>query len=176
MDKSNIDLDKLKNCMCEGKESTLFSCLFSLPPRQFALLSSLIGVILNDNLSANELNALGNFMVNTGLTILTAVAQEQLIEDKSQQTEGKLIWYIYICYKDVLMKKVREFFKFADFYMPFDIIVINIFTDWLTDELNLTCVFVILIKFRWSRCFDNNQFQNIIMHVLNCHFCVIWNF
>ena len=91
MDKNNVDLDKLKNCICEGKENTLFSCLFSLPPRQFALLSSLIGFILIDNLSADELNSLGNFMINTGQTILTAAAQEQLIEGKRQQSEGKVI-------------------------------------------------------------------------------------
>jgi len=60
---------------------------FSLPPKQYALLSALFGLLLIDGLDAAEQNSLGNFIVNVGSTILTAAAQSQLIESNDKKNE-----------------------------------------------------------------------------------------
>lgn len=59
--------------------------LFSLPPKQFSLLASLIGLLLIDGLDLGEQNSLGNFLVGVGQAILTAAAQEQALQDKKQK-------------------------------------------------------------------------------------------
>ena len=60
---------------------TSLSCLFNLPPRQFSLLSSIIGLMLTEGLDINQQNSLGNFLVNIGQNMTTAAAQQQLLED-----------------------------------------------------------------------------------------------
>ncbi|HOQ02194.1 MAG TPA: hypothetical protein PK604_15540 [Acetivibrio clariflavus] len=60
---------------------------FSLPPKQFALLSSLIGILLIDNLDLNQQNALGNFIVNVGQAILTSAAQAQTLQNNNSQND-----------------------------------------------------------------------------------------
>lgn len=57
---------------------TLVSYITSLPPKQFILLSSLIGILLIDNIDAKDQIILGKFINNIGQTILTAAAQEQI--------------------------------------------------------------------------------------------------
>ena len=56
----------------------LVSYITSLPPKQFILLSSLIGILLIDNIDSKEQIILGKFINNIGQTILTAAAQEQI--------------------------------------------------------------------------------------------------
>lgn len=56
----------------------LVSCITSLPPKQFILLSSVIGILLIDNIDAKDQIILGKFINNIGQTILTAAAQEQI--------------------------------------------------------------------------------------------------
>jgi len=60
---------------------------FSLPPKQYALLSALIGLALIDGLDADQQNSLGNFIVNVGSTMLTAAAQNQLIESGNKKND-----------------------------------------------------------------------------------------
>lgn len=69
----------------KGADDTQASCFFSLPPRQLALLSSLIGILLTDNLNPDQQNTLGNFIVNIGQVILTSAAQGQLLQDNGSQ-------------------------------------------------------------------------------------------
>lgn len=57
---------------------TLVSYVTSLPPKQFILLSSLIGILLIDNIDTEDQFILGKFINNVGQTILTAAAQEQI--------------------------------------------------------------------------------------------------
>ncbi len=57
---------------------TLVSYITSLPPKQFILLSSLIGILLIDNIDTKDQFILGKFINNVGQTILTAAAQEQI--------------------------------------------------------------------------------------------------
>jgi hypothetical protein len=81
----------LNDCsnLCKDTNNCLIkSCLLSLPPKQFALLSSLFGIIIIDDLTVEQQNAIGNFLVNIGQTILTAAAQEQSLQsDNSQDTQ-----------------------------------------------------------------------------------------
>lgn len=63
------------------------SCLLSLPPKQFALLSTIFGLLLLDDLSIDQKNALGNFIVSVGQTILTAAAQEQSLQTDNSKDD-----------------------------------------------------------------------------------------
>jgi hypothetical protein len=60
---------------------------FSIPPVPFALLSSLIGALLIDNLNLNQQNSLGNFLVGVGQILLTAAAQGSTLESGSKQNQ-----------------------------------------------------------------------------------------
>lgn len=53
--------------------------LFSIPPAEFALLSSIIGVIIAAPLELMEQQSIGNFLVSTGQSILTYYSQKELI-------------------------------------------------------------------------------------------------
>lgn len=56
----------------------LISCITSLPPKQFILLSTLIGILLIDDIETKDQFIFGKFINNIGQTILTAAAQEQI--------------------------------------------------------------------------------------------------
>ncbi|HOJ11815.1 MAG TPA: hypothetical protein PK733_14650 [Clostridiales bacterium] len=85
------------NCVSCGKaqngsssnimENRVKSCFFSLPPKQFSLLATLIGILLIDNLDANQQNSLGNFIVSIGQGILTAVSQQALLESNEEKND-----------------------------------------------------------------------------------------
>jgi len=47
-------------------------------PKQFVLLSTLIGILLIDDIDPKDQIILGKFINNIGQTILTAAAQEQI--------------------------------------------------------------------------------------------------
>lgn len=49
-----------------------------IPPEQFTLLATIIGVLLSSELDPNEQNSVGNFLVSVGQTLLTSAAQAQL--------------------------------------------------------------------------------------------------
>lgn len=66
-------------------ENLLAKCFFSLPPKQFSLLSSLIGILLIDNLDLDQQNSLGNFIVNVGQAILVSAAQAQMLQNNNSQ-------------------------------------------------------------------------------------------
>ena len=81
------DDKSLNNKACDNI-SPIESCLLSLPPNQFALLSSIFGLILLDGLNVDQKNALGNFIVNIGQAILTAAAQEQSLQNNNKQNKS----------------------------------------------------------------------------------------
>jgi hypothetical protein len=64
------------NCDKTNKNCLKGSCFFNIPAKQFSLLSSIIGILLIDNLNIDQQNAFGNFLVNVGQNILTSAAQE----------------------------------------------------------------------------------------------------
>lgn len=67
-----------ENNVSSNTYKALVSCITSLPPKQFILLSSLIGILLIDSIEAKDQIILGKFINNIGQTILTAAAQEQI--------------------------------------------------------------------------------------------------
>lgn len=89
MDKSGKNYRVVSSGQCDNKNTgnTLTPCFFSLPPRQFSLLSSIIGILLIDNLELDQQNSLGNFIVSIGQAILTAAAQGQSLKSRSQQND-----------------------------------------------------------------------------------------
>jgi len=48
-----------------------------IPPKQFTLLSTLLGLLLTADLNENEQNSFGNFLVTVGQALLTNVSQVQ---------------------------------------------------------------------------------------------------
>lgn len=79
-------------CIGPGKNTGSPGCnplsgFFSLSPVQFALLSSLIGILLIDDLDIEQLNSLGNFLVGVGQNLLTAAAQGALLESTAGQDD-----------------------------------------------------------------------------------------
>ncbi len=81
------DDKSLNNKACDNI-SPIESCLLSLPPNQFALLSSIFGLLLLDGLNVDQKNALGNFIVNIGQALLTAAAQEQSLQSSNAQNNN----------------------------------------------------------------------------------------
>lgn len=76
-----MDMDcnnKSKNCIKK-------SCFFNIPAKQFSLLSSIIGILLIDDLDINQQNALGNFSINIGQNITTSAAQETVLNSDDNQ-------------------------------------------------------------------------------------------
>jgi len=76
----NNNLYTESNCV-----NPFVECFFSLSPKQFSLLSSLLGILLIDNLDLNQQNSLGNFIVNIGQAILTAAAQGQILQSNNSK-------------------------------------------------------------------------------------------
>lgn len=72
------DSDAVKENISSNTYKTIVSWIISLPPKQFILLSSLIGILLIDGIDAKEQIILGKFINNVGQTILTAATQEQI--------------------------------------------------------------------------------------------------
>lgn len=89
MGKGGTNNNKQANNSCNYVTST--SGFFSIPPIQFTLLSTLVGILLIDNLDLNEQNSLGNFIVGVGQTILTAAAQGELIKTGIENADNNNI-------------------------------------------------------------------------------------
>lgn len=77
-DTSNTDCDNKDDIIESNTYRTIVSCIISLPPKQYTLLSSMIGILLIENLEPIEQISLGKFIYNISQTILTSAAQEQL--------------------------------------------------------------------------------------------------
>ena len=77
-----LNIDETDDKISEDKINTtykaLISCITTLPPKQFVLLSTLIGILLIDDIDPKEQIILGKFINNIGQTIITAAAQEQI--------------------------------------------------------------------------------------------------
>jgi hypothetical protein len=79
--------DKNSNNKSCDNIAPIESCLLSLHPKNFALLSTILGLSLLDGLNVNQKNALGNFIVNVGQTLLTVAAQDQSLQDDTSQND-----------------------------------------------------------------------------------------
>ncbi|HEX9059558.1 MAG TPA: hypothetical protein VF941_05225, partial [Clostridia bacterium] len=72
--------EELNKCL-GNVGNPLMSCFFSLPPKQFSLLSSVLGILMIDNLTPTQQNSLGNFIVGIGQMILTSAAQSEMVKE-----------------------------------------------------------------------------------------------
>lgn len=80
---SDIEKDD-KLIINDNTYKSLISYIISLPPKQYTLLSTLIGLLLIDNLDAKDQILLGKFINNIGQTIITSEAQEQITIKKDK--------------------------------------------------------------------------------------------
>jgi hypothetical protein len=89
INKNGSGCEETSNNLCNNNNQVnpIASCLLSLPPKQFSLLSSILGIFLIDNLNLNQQNALGNFIVNIGQAILTAASQGQSLQSNNSQND-----------------------------------------------------------------------------------------
>ena len=55
------------------------SFLQSLDPTEYTIVSMIIALLVSSNLSTNEKNSVGNFLIEIGQTLLTIASQENLI-------------------------------------------------------------------------------------------------
>ena len=78
----------LNDNKCMNKNSCDNSCLLSLPPKQFVTLATVFGFLLLDDLNVDQQNALGNFFLSIGQTMLTAAAQEQALQSCNSKNEN----------------------------------------------------------------------------------------
>lgn len=78
--KLNIDGsdDKERENKTDTPYKALISCITSLPPKEFVLLSTLLGILLIDDIDAKDQLILAKFINNISQTIFTAAAQEQI--------------------------------------------------------------------------------------------------
>jgi hypothetical protein len=51
------------------------SCLTNMPPNQLILFNAILSIAISEDLSADDLNTLGNFIVALGSLLLTKAAQ-----------------------------------------------------------------------------------------------------
>lgn len=79
---TNNSISNADNCI-----NPALAHFFSLPPAQFALLSALLGVLLTDNLDADQQNSLGNFIVGVGQTILVSAAQAVIVKNNNEKND-----------------------------------------------------------------------------------------
>lgn len=57
------------------------SFLQSLDATEFAIFATIIAILMDNSLSTNEKNSVGNFFIQIGQTLITIAAQENLISN-----------------------------------------------------------------------------------------------
>jgi len=61
--------------------------IYTLPPKTFTLVATLLGFILIDDLPADKQNVLGNFIILVGQVLATNATQQDYIEGLSPDQE-----------------------------------------------------------------------------------------
>ena len=70
---------------------SLADFLFSFTGNEFAIISSIIGFIISQNLDIDEVNSLGNFFENIGQFMLAKAAQDQVISNRNNNNSNNPI-------------------------------------------------------------------------------------
>lgn len=60
----------------------------NINPELFSITAMIVGLIIEDDFNATELNAIGNWLILVGQTTLTTAAQQQLINTRYQKNSG----------------------------------------------------------------------------------------
>ncbi|MCI5745385.1 MAG: hypothetical protein MR270_03790 [Erysipelotrichaceae bacterium] len=64
---------------------SLSDYLFSFTGNEFAIISSIIGFIISQDLSIDQVNSLGNFLESVGQFMLAKAAQDQVISNRNKR-------------------------------------------------------------------------------------------
>ena len=67
---------------------SLADYLFSFSGNEFAIVSSIIGFIISQNLTIDQVNSLGNFFEAVGQFMLVKAAQDQVIVNRQQNNSN----------------------------------------------------------------------------------------
>ena len=70
---------------------SLSDFLFSFTGNEFAIISSIVGFIISQNLEIDEVNSLGNFFESVGQFMLCKAAQDQVIANKNKRQNNNPI-------------------------------------------------------------------------------------
>lgn len=63
----------------------------NINPEIFTITAIIVGLILEDDYTSNELNSIGNWLVLVGQITLTTASQQQLINNRYQNNTGSRI-------------------------------------------------------------------------------------
>ncbi len=63
----------------------------NINPEIFTITAIIVGLILEDDYTSDELNSIGNWLVLVGQITLTTAAQQQLINNRYQNNSGSRI-------------------------------------------------------------------------------------
>lgn len=63
----------------------------NINPELFSITAMIVGLIIEDDYNASELNAIGNWLILVGQITLTTAAQQQLIDNRYQNNTGSRI-------------------------------------------------------------------------------------
>lgn len=63
----------------------------NINPELFSISAMIVGLIIEDDFNASELNAIGNWLILVGQITLTTAAQQQLINMRYQNNTGSNI-------------------------------------------------------------------------------------
>ena len=67
---------------------SLADFLFSFTGNEFAIISSIIGFVISQNLDIDEVNSLGNFFENIGQFMLAKASQDQVIYNRNRRNNN----------------------------------------------------------------------------------------
>lgn len=63
----------------------------NMNPEAFTITALIVGLLLEDDYTSDELNSIGNWLILVGQLVLTTAAQQQLINNRYQHNSGSRI-------------------------------------------------------------------------------------
>ena len=63
----------------------------NMNPEAFTITAIIVGLLLEDDYTSDELNSIGNWLILVGQLVLTTAAQQQLINNRYQNNSGSRI-------------------------------------------------------------------------------------
>ena len=73
------------NQFMNNDNKSLSDYLFSFTGNEFAIISSIVGFVISQNLSIDEVNSLGNFLEAVGQFMLSKASQDQVIQNRKEK-------------------------------------------------------------------------------------------
>lgn len=70
---------------------SLADFLFSFSGNEFAILASIVGFVISQNLKIDEANSLGNFFEGVGQFLLTKASQDQVSYNRKKCSNNQIV-------------------------------------------------------------------------------------